>query len=193
MGNVLSDEKKQQVLALGRLGWALRRIEQETGIRRETASAYLKAAGIAVRGRGGQPSIWPPKPAIAPGVSTDSLLGKPAISVGVSTDCGAAKPAIESGVSADPDELVRPGRAPSASACEPFREEIAEALRKQRNAKAIWQDLVDDHGFQGAYASVKRFVVKLRGGSAVEARAVITTAPGEEGRSTTARGRWSVR
>ena len=28
---------------------------------------------------------------------------------------------------------------------------------------AIWQDLVDDHGFTGGYQSVKRFVRKLRG------------------------------
>jgi hypothetical protein len=34
---VLSEAKKQQVIALGRLGWPLRRIEQETGVRRETA------------------------------------------------------------------------------------------------------------------------------------------------------------
>ena len=44
--------KQQQVVALGRLGWSLRRIEAATGVRRETASAYLKAAGVAVRGRG---------------------------------------------------------------------------------------------------------------------------------------------
>ena len=49
MSNVLSEAKKQQVIALGRLGWPLRRIEQETGVRRETAGAYLKAAGIGVR------------------------------------------------------------------------------------------------------------------------------------------------
>jgi hypothetical protein len=36
MANVLSDERKQQVLAFGRRGWSLRRIEQATGIRRET-------------------------------------------------------------------------------------------------------------------------------------------------------------
>jgi hypothetical protein len=53
MANVLKEEKKQQVLALGRLGWSLRRIQQETRIRRETASQYLKAAGIAVRLPGG--------------------------------------------------------------------------------------------------------------------------------------------
>ena len=45
MGNVLSETKRQQVIALGRLGWSLRRIEQETGVRRETAGGYLKAAG----------------------------------------------------------------------------------------------------------------------------------------------------
>ena len=31
MSNVLSDEKREQVLALGRLGWSLRRIEEATG------------------------------------------------------------------------------------------------------------------------------------------------------------------
>jgi len=54
MSNVLSEAKKQQVIALGRLGWPLRRIEQETGVRRETAIAYLKAAGVGVR----PPGVW---------------------------------------------------------------------------------------------------------------------------------------
>jgi CxxC motif-containing protein (DUF1111 family) len=76
MANVLNEEKKQQVLALGRLGWSLRRIQQATGIRRETAGAYLKAAGIAVR----PPSGWgrcEPKPANE--MITDSGVAKPAI------------------------------------------------------------------------------------------------------------------
>ena len=86
-------------------------------------------------------------------------------------------------MSTDPERVPWPppaGRAPGASACEPFREVITEALSRGRNAKAIWQDLVDDHGFRARYASVKRFVLQLRGGTAVEARVVITTAPGEE-------------
>jgi hypothetical protein len=33
MSNVLNEAKKQQVITLGRLGWPLRRIEQETGVR----------------------------------------------------------------------------------------------------------------------------------------------------------------
>lgn len=150
MSNVLSEHTRQQVLALGRLGWPLRRIEEETGVRRETASAYLRAAGIAVR-RVGRPTAAPPE-------------SKPAITPEVSTDSGA----------------IRPARAPTASACEPYRELIVEALGRGRNAMAIWQDLVDAHGFTDRYASVRRFVKKLRG-SVVEACAIITTAPGEEG------------
>ena len=51
MGNVLSEEKKQQVLALGRLGWSLRKIEEATGVRRETAGAYLCVDSSSLRVR----------------------------------------------------------------------------------------------------------------------------------------------
>jgi transposase len=182
MSNVLSDDKRNQVLVLGGLGWSLRCIEERTGVRRETAGAYLRAAGIAVRSRGGRPREWPPKPATTEGVSTDPGPSKPATTVEVSTDSD-SKPAISQGVSTDsegPKAPAPPGRTPSASACEPFRELILEALGRRRNAVAIWQDLVDDHGFQARYASVKRFVLKVRGSKPAEARVVITTGPGEE-------------
>lgn len=167
MSNVLSDEKKQQVLVLGRLGWPLRRIEKATGVRRETAGDCLKAAGITVS--------RPRRP---------SSISKPAIRV--ATDSEAAKPANEEGVTTD---FIRPflEKAPiplppsaMASVCEPFREIIAAELNKGRNAVAIWQDLVTSHGFTGAYNTVKRFVGKLRGVQSVTAKAVIITAPGEE-------------
>ena len=58
MGNVLQKAKQEQVIALGRLGWSLRRIEQATGVRRETAGDYLRSAGIALRSPGG----WGHKP-----------------------------------------------------------------------------------------------------------------------------------
>jgi hypothetical protein len=41
MSNVVGQDTQRQILALGRLGWSLRRIQQATGVRRETASAYL--------------------------------------------------------------------------------------------------------------------------------------------------------
>jgi transposase len=161
MSNVLEQDKQQQVLALGRLGWTLTRIGRATGVHRVTAGEYLRAAGIPVRGRG-RPGEAPPKPTISEEVSTDSD-STPAISPpGVSTDPG-------------------PSRAPTASACEPYRALIEEALGRGRNAMAIWQDLVDDHGFTARYASVRRFVMKLRGATPAEARVVIPTTAGEEG------------
>ena len=48
------------------------------------------------------------------------------------------------------------------SACEPHRAFIEAQLRLKRNFMAIYQDLVDRHGFSGAYNSVKRFAGGLR-------------------------------
>ena len=43
MANYLKMPKKSQVLALLQLGWSYRRIEAETGVRRETVSGYAAA------------------------------------------------------------------------------------------------------------------------------------------------------
>jgi transposase len=164
MANVLKDEKIQQVIALGRLGWSLRRIEQATGVRRETAGVYLKAAGLEVR----KPGRWG--------------RSKPAIEV--ITDSGAAKPANEvitdSGVAAAELGAEPSGRSPTASACEAYRELIELGLGRGRNAMAIWQDLVCTCGFASSYQSVQRFVRKLHGTQVPQARAIIVTSPGEE-------------
>jgi transposase len=112
-------------------------------------------------------------------VSTDSDGAKPAISGEVSTDSDQPKPATRAEVSTDLATAPHPGRAPSASACEPYRELIERALAQGRNAMAIWQDLVDTHGFEARYSSVRRFVQAV-GRTVSEPHAVITTAPGEE-------------
>jgi transposase len=184
MSNVLSEAKRQQVIALGRLGWPLRRIEQETGVRRETASAYLKAAGVGVR----PPGAWGRRgPA------------KPANEVTTGSDAGQA----ESAVNPNPENLSTKGKAKAKSAkpanevttgigveleaenvkgsiCEPFREAIELGLSRGRDATAIWQDLVAENGFDGGYQTVKRYVRKLRGNQPLQPRAVILTGPGEE-------------
>jgi transposase len=73
----------------------------------------------------------------------------------------------------------QPSRSSSASACEPYGDVIELGLSRGRNAMAIWQDLVDQLGFQGGYQSVRRFIFKLQK-TAPEARVVIETGPGEE-------------
>ena len=66
------------------------------------------------------------------------------------------------GVATGPAEQIPPPRPPAVvrltvSACEPHRAFIEAQLRLKRNYMAIYQDLVDSHGFGGAYNSVKRF------------------------------------
>src|SRR5215213_8388653 len=178
MSNVLSDDKRQQIIALGRLGWSLRRIEQATGVRRETASAYLRAAGISVRAPGG----WgrTAKPAIQ--VTTDSAPAKRPHSP--SGNAEVSKPAIQ--VTTDSG----PTKAHTLSSCEPYRDLIELGLQRGRNAMAIWQDLVTEHGFAHSYQSVKRFVNKLQPSVVPEARAVIITEPGEEAQVDYGTGPW---
>lgn len=207
VSNVLSETKKQQVIALGRLGWPLRRIQEETGVRRETAGAYLKAAGVAIRPPGAwgrRPPAKPakevaPDPAAAAGPPSlpdhnrpevsnpaKAVTPDPAIAIespsqpnipADSSRTGASKPAKE----VTPDSWPpQPARNTTASTCEPHKDFVEVSLVKGRNAKAIWQDLVDDHGFRGSYQSVKRFIRKLQSRPATEARVVIVTPPGEE-------------
>jgi hypothetical protein len=169
MGNVLSREKREQAIALGRLGWSLRRIEQATGVRRETAGDYLRSAGIGVR---------------SPGSWGEKSLSKAATSVTSGSD--SSKPANTKAAS-----LVTTGFLPermlseqdgrrSVDVSEAYREMIELELSRGRNAMGIWQDLVDGHGFAGGYQSVKRFVRKLRGAVSSEAPVIIETRPGEE-------------
>jgi hypothetical protein len=196
MSNVLSEAKKQQVIALGRLGWPLRRIEQETGVRRETAGAYLKAAGIGVRPPGAWGRRAPAKPANQ--VTTGSDAGQVARTVNPNPNPNpeklpskgkakaTAKPANADevttgfGVELSASEQQPPQPVPSTSLCEPFRDAVELGLSQGRNAMAIGQDLVSESGFRGGYQTVKRFVRMLRGNQPPQARAVILTAPGEE-------------
>lgn len=158
MSNVLSSNKQQEVLTLGRLGWSLRRIEEALGLRRETAARYLKAAGIIVRAPRAR---WLAKAASE--VSTDPAAEALAATL---VHRHAPRPAVSS----------------QASACEPWREQIEAWVRLGRTAKSIYEDLVDDDDFAGGYSSVKRFVAKVHSVSEPEqAHPVIITAPGEEG------------
>jgi len=83
----------------------------------------------------------------------------------------AAAVANSPGVSTGPGEQFPPPRPPApvtalsastVSACESHRGFIEAQLRLRRNAVAIYQDLVDQHGFVAGYSSVMRFVRKLR-------------------------------
>lgn len=132
MGNVVSKSEQEKILALGRLSWSLRRIEEATGCRRETVGKYLRGAGVFIR----PPGRWghPPKAAIEVSLAPP-LSPKAAIEV----------------------SSVR--HQSQQSLCEPYRETIAVAVDKGVCAKVIWEEL---DGFAGGYASVMRFVRQLK-------------------------------
>lgn len=88
------------------------------------------------------------------------LLAPPANSPGVATGNSPASP--PPWPPDTPPIPATPVAAAVASICEPHREFIEAQVRLRRNATAIYQDLVDQHGFGGAYNSVKRFVNRLR-------------------------------
>ncbi len=182
MGYVLEKAKQEQVIALGRLGWSLRRIEAATGVRRETAGGYLRSAGIALRTPGGWGRKAPSKAAIL--VTTGSTSSKPAIEVitGFFGPTGAdnSKPANEVITGFLPEATVPEQVKRRSGASEAYREMIELELSRGRNAMGIWQDLVDQHGFTSSYQSVQRFVLKLRGAASAEARVIIETKLGEE-------------
>lgn len=124
------------VWTLLKAGNTQREIERRTGVSRHTIRAWTQR--FAAQGA-------PPGAANCPGVATDSDEPAPAQT---------APPRPPAGLS---------GPAPLAnSLCEPHRAFIEAQLRLGRNATAIYQELVDAHGFAGRYNSVKRFVGRTR-------------------------------
>lgn len=154
--------KRQQVLALLELGWTYRRIEAETGIRRETISRYdrLRQANAAKVFAGSEGS----RVAVDP-VQTD-LAGSNAAKVFPGSDANAAK--VFARVSLPPRK--------KAAA---YHDAIVAKVDLRLSAQRIWQDLVTEYGYGYSYESIKRYVRAL--GRPVRAVGVYHSEPGEEG------------
>lgn len=138
--NRLSMGEQKTILGLLRLGWSERRIARETGNHRATIRRIALEAAQ--------------KPESVPEVATDPRRAaepKAATVPEVATD---PKPHTAPEVPTDSRR--------SRSQCEPYRAFITAEAAKGRNAVAIYQDLVEHHGYVGAYNAVKRFVGKLR-------------------------------
>ena len=125
MSNVLNDDKRNQVVALGQVGWSLRQIQKATGVRRETAAGYLKAAGIPVFGPGRRGNKPPPDSKRAIPVTTDSKAeSAPAI---IPPDSSESKPAIEA--TTDFGGTIE-AVSTTSSACEPYNSFVRHYLER---------------------------------------------------------------
>jgi len=136
----LKPHLRTTVWTLLEAGASQREIQRVTGIDRKTIRGYQKRYVAAAASN-------------SPGVATGAL--------GVTAGSSQQIPPPWPPASALPSPLTAVAAA-SASACEPYRAFIEAQLRLRRNAMAIYQDLVDRHGYAGAYNSVKRFALKLR-------------------------------
>jgi len=103
-------------------------------------------------------SVEDPKPAKAPTGSGDSKPVKAPTGSGETDTCDATS-----------------GR----SQCEPFREVIEAKLQSGLSCQRIYQDLRDEHGFEGSYYSVRRFVRRMGEGRPIPFRRM-ECMPGEQ-------------
>ena len=162
MPNYLKMPKKSQVLALLELGWSYRRIEAETGVRRETVSRYdrMRRANAAKTFPGSDPS--PP---------ADSLIVRPS-TIQMRPKRSPAR--TSNPAKTFPGSLPRPRFTAAV-----YRTAIAEKLDAGLSLQRIWQDLVEEYGYGASYESVKRFVRTIA--PTRRAVGVFHCAPGAEG------------
>jgi transposase len=134
-------------------------------------------------------SVGDSKPAKAPLGSNSkpakAPLGSEAVSQGIAAVEAAPGSAAASGVS---ERSISSEKEGDRSACEPYRQAILEKLEQGLTAQRIYQDLVAE-GFDHQYHSVRRFVAKLRGTSALPFRRMECEA-GEEAQVDFGTGAW---
>jgi transposase len=162
MANHLKMPKKSQVLALLELGWSYRRIERETGVRRETVSGYddIRRANAAKAFPG---SDLPPPTESGECATLD--------------ESNAAK--TFAGSDANPAKTFPGSDPPVRFAAARYHDAIVEKRTRRLTAQRIWQDLTEDFGYAHSYESVKRYLrtIAPRGRPV----GVFESDPGQEG------------
>jgi len=160
--------KRQQVIALLALGWSFRRIERETGVRRETISRYSRGVGPnAAKVFPGEDG--PEEPEDTPEAGEDGVwLGRDGSNPAKVFPGSAPNPAKEF-----PGHHTR-----ARTSAAPFRGAILEKLELGLTIQRVYQDLQEEYGYGHSYESVKRYVRKLV--RRRRAAGVMHTLPGEE-------------
>lgn len=133
MVNSLKVAKVASILELHAQGWSGRRIARELGVSRGAVERQLRAAAA----------------------SGPASLGS------ASSNRATAPTGSDEQNSAPNRATASPAPTGSRSLCEPLRAVILEQLELGLSAQRIFQDLISDHGFQGKYYSVRRYVAQL--------------------------------
>lgn len=188
MAHHLSMAKVNGILGLHRAGWSQRRIAEALDVDRKTVAGYLKQeeakraeAPTGEAPTGTDESNWAKAP-----TGSECPPERPGEPAGTGGD----EPRVVDDAGSQPaenrleSEAIQP--TPDAAAavkgrslCQQWREIIREKLDLGLTAQRIYQDLVADHGFQGRYPSVRRFVARLKAAHPLPFRR-LEHDPGEE-------------
>ncbi len=150
MSNRLTMAEHQTILGLARLNWSYRRIAAELGIDRETVSRHIKSAVIEPPGAG------PPDPDAAILIAGSEVRSEANATIPMTGSMHGEAESVGSNAA-----ISITGFSGRHSQCEPWRAVILQGLEQGLTAKRIWQDLAADHGFDGPYQPVQRFVQRL--------------------------------
>ena len=134
--NVLKPEKKAAIITLLKQGVSQREISEKTDVDRKTIRKYAEECCLSAKH------------------ITSETRNKKEEKPEINQEETKTRPAQNKEKTKEPKK--------TNSACEPYREWIEKQLRLGRNAVSIYQDLVELHGFENKYDSVKRFVRKWR-------------------------------
>jgi len=148
MANTLKMAKQILIKQLLKLGWSYRRIENETGIRRETVSKY--DPDHPSKNDNSKPAKVPTDPIVSENIDSENRPKCPPTSDVSSGDLPA--------VTSDQDP-AKPTRTSNAA---PYHSVILEKIGIGLSAQRIYQDLVCEHDFEHKYDCIKRYVRKLK-------------------------------
>jgi len=113
---------------------------------------------------------------------------------------GISKPATDPHTGSEDADRPKPATDPQpgsaalcgpASLCEPWREQIEQALERGLSIQRIYQDLVTERQFVGSYYAVRRFVLRQVGSQELPFRRM-ECAPGQELQVDFGQGAWVV-
>jgi transposase len=141
MANVLKVTIQTTICTLADQGWSQRRIARELQIHRETVGRYLRERA--------KPAISIPG---SEGSGARDQEAKPAISISGSNGREDSKPA----------NVITGKTVGRNSCCEALAGVIEAKVQLGLHGKRIHQDLLAEHGFEGSYQSVQRFVRRLK-------------------------------
>ena len=131
--NVLKAHLRTTIQTLLDRGTTHREIARRTGIDRKTIRGYARA-----------------------------MSNSPGVATGSEAQAGQIPPPRPPALTDAPVTTPRATPAQTPSACEAHRTWIEAQVGLGRNAVSIYQDLVEVHGFEHRYNSVKRFVGQLK-------------------------------